>query len=62
MPVLDIMQSVEKAYIYFFSKELVEHIEESVLRVDSSIPPLRSDSGALVSDPPGKAALWNNFF
>ena len=36
-------------------------LKESVLGVGSSIPPLQSDSGALVSDPAGKAALLNIF-
>ena len=37
-------------------------MKESVLGVGSTIPPLLSDGGALVSDPAGKAALLSNFF
>ena len=37
-------------------------MKESVLRVVSSIPPLQSDGGVLVSDPTGKAAVLSNFF
>ena len=40
----------------------MEHIEESVLGVDSSILPLQFDGGALVSDPACKAALLSKFF
>ena len=36
-------------------------LKESVLGVSSSIPPLQSDGGALVSDAAGKAALLSNF-
>ena len=36
-------------------------MNESVLGVGSSIPPLQSGGGALVSDPAGKAALSSNF-
>ena len=37
-------------------------LKESIQRICSSIPPLQSDDGALVSDPAGKAALLSNFF
>ena len=37
-------------------------LKKSVQGVGSSIPPLQSDGGALVSDPTGKAALLSNFF
>ena len=36
-------------------------MKELFLGVGSSIPPLQSDVGALVSDPAGKAALLINF-
>ena len=37
-------------------------LKESVLEVGSSIPPLQSDGGTLVSDPAGKACLLSNLF
>ena len=37
-------------------------MKESVLGVGSSIPPLQTDGGALVSDPAGKAVLLSSYF
>ena len=37
-------------------------MKESVLGVGSSIPPIQSDGGTLVSDPVANAALLSNFF
>ena len=37
-------------------------MKESVFGVCSSIPPMQSVGGALVSDPAGKAALLSNYF
>ena len=62
MLVLDIIQRAEKFASASSTRNRWSTLKESVLGVDSSIPPLQSDGGALVSDPAGKTAFLSSVF